>query len=222
MLLRKMQRGLRGTGNTLGRSDNEGSRKRVCVAVCEESGQGGWVGDRRCGLQWSTLLARPHQRSRTPSIQPPPEEAPGLWYSQKGIIRERSVATSPFSVRLRPHPVWGPRKAWEAEWRSLEEQGHWASNKDTWGSGREGDHDILFRYLFLMQINNSQTIRTNTFVTYSAQHESTSYIYELIYLLKKSVRINFTDGETKGTWLAQIQPKFDLITAILTIALNAF
>lgn len=67
------------------------------------------------------------------------------------------------------------------------------------GAWREGDHDILFRYLFLMQINNSQTIRTNTFIIYSSQHESTSYIYELIYPHKKSVRINFTDGETKGT-----------------------
>lgn len=88
------------------------------------------------------------------------------------------------------------------------------------GAWREGDHDILFRYLFLMQINNSQTIRTNTFITYSAQYESTSYIYDLIYPHKKSVRINFTDGETKGTFLVQIEPKFDLITAILTIALN--
>lgn len=43
MLLWKMQRGLTGTGNTLGRFDNKGSRKHVCVAVCEESGQGEWA-----------------------------------------------------------------------------------------------------------------------------------------------------------------------------------
>lgn len=33
MLLWKMQRGLTGTGNTLGRFDNEGSRKHMCGSV---------------------------------------------------------------------------------------------------------------------------------------------------------------------------------------------
>lgn len=152
---------------------------------------GGWAGGaggRRRGLQWSTLFARRHQRSRTPFIQPPPDEAPRSVTFLEGDHPRMGCGHLTMLCAGETTPCVRPQESLRRRVVVTRGTGALSLQQGDLGVWRKGDYDTLFRCLFLMQIKKRRTARTNTFTTYSAQHEPTSYIYDLIYPHKKSVR----------------------------------
>lgn len=200
VLLWKMHRGLTGTGNTLVDLIRKGQESM---------------------FTWQ-CVRRVDRRSRQPE-----GGAPGEYPVSQETLEEPN-SLHPVTTRWSPQEcdiprrgscrngVWPPhhalcwwdrtlcensRKAWEGEWWSPEEQGHWASNKETW---RFGGREIMIPssdVCVSCKLREGQQGQTHLLLTLPSMSLHLTYVTSSILtrsLWDRQHYLQFRDGETEA------------------------